>query len=715
MGIDISNYIEIFLEESNENLEQMNESLLKLEKEPGNKNLIDGLFRVAHTLKGMAATMGYTQMAELTHTMENVLELFRSGTLEADSTLITKLFSCLDMLSGMVSDVVEEGQMKSYDISSMQRELEQIGSLEGVGDCQGAPAVGADEVVSQSVPTAGDAAGLAAQAPVDEQAVCEELELNEYELTVLRQAKTRGYDGYHLTVNLDPRCLLKSARAYLVVNQLEAKGEIIKTLPTVEKIEEEQFEHSFQVIYVTKGSGVDVEATVMKVSEIDGVDVTPLNADSVKAVSEDAPIPEDREPDDSVLGLSETPDLMNPVKPAGKNVREAGCTADPAAGNGAGKAQLNQTIRVDLDRLNNIMNLVSELVIYRTRLEDMAGAHKAAELLEPLEQVARITSSLQDMVLKIRMQPIDLVFKRFPRMVRDLSRELGKEINLIIEGENTELDRTVVSELGEPLVHLIRNAVGHGIEEPADRRAAGKNPAGTVHLMAYQEGNKAVIKIIDDGQGLDPERLRQAAQRKGIDVAEMSDEDMQKMIFAQGFSTTEEVNSVSGRGVGMDVVKQKINQLGGTIELQSEVGKGTEFTVKLPLTLSIIQALLVNVGEETFAISLSFIEKVVSIQPRDIKMSSSGEVYVYTGRAIPVVRLRDALELESDQDDGNLIIVKVGGTLYGLAVSSLFGQQEIVIKPFGDILRSADQYIGATILGDGMVTLILDVGNICGE
>lgn len=487
----------------------------------------------------------------------------------------------------------------------------------------------------------------------------------------------------------------------------------------MEKIEEEQFEHFFEVVYVTKGSAADVEATVMRVSEIDGVSVTLLDVDSLTATAEEpAGAQESDRPADKDLELPQMPDLsavgrsgaVQDQPPAGQ------ASETPGAGGGtAAKAGVNQTIRVDLDRLNNIMNLVSELVIYRTRLEDMAGAHKAAELLEPLEQVARITSSLQDMVLKIRMQPIDLVFKRFPRMVRDLSRELGKETNLIIEGENTELDRTVVSELGEPLVHLIRNAVGHGIEEPAERRAAGKDPAGTVHLMAYQEGNKAVIKIVDDGRGLDPQRLREAAGRKGIVTADMTDEDLQKLIFAQGFSTTAEVNSVSGRGVGMDVVKQKINQLGGTIELHSAVGQGTEFTVKLPLTLSIIQALLVNVGDETFAISLSFIEKVVSLSEGDIKMSSSGEVYVYTGKAIPVIRLRDALDLETDTSDGNLIIVKVGGTLYGLAVSSLFGQQEIVIKPFGDILKSASQYIGATILGDGMVTLILDVGNLCGE
>lgn len=714
MGIDLSNYIEIFLQESNENLENMNESLLELEKNPDDHSLIEQLFRAAHTLKGMAATMGYSQMAELTHQMENVLEMFRSGTLQADSDLVTRLFKCLDLLSQMVEDI-SAGEEKAYDLTEIQQELARIGSVEPEAPAAPEPEP-EPEVPEEKAGPAGtpEDAGTLTD-PMD-------LDLNEYDMTVLGQARVRGYNAFHLLVELNEKCLLKSARAYLVVNQLEQKGEIIKTVPPVEKLEEEEFDLSFEIIYLTKGDAASVEAIVNRISEIERVLVTPMDLSVLEErfqPSGDAP---EEEPAQVQAPASADTGESAPVTPAVSSAPSAAKPLKADKGDGDGdspakgeKNQLNQTIRVDLDRLNNIMNLVSELVIYRTRLEDMASQHKANDLLEPLEQVARITSSLQDLVLKIRMQPIDLVFKRFPRMVRDLSQELGKEINLIIQGENTELDRTVVSELGEPLVHLIRNAVGHGIESREERIRLGKDPAGTVHMMAYQEGNKAVIRITDEGKGIDPEKIRQVAERKGIDTADLSRDDLIRLIFANGFSTNDEVNSVSGRGVGMDVVKQKINQLGGTIELNSEVGQGTEFIIKLPLTLSIIQALLVNVGSETFAISLSFIEKVVSIRPEEIKMSSNQEVYIYTGKAIPVIRVGQRLNMKVEEEDTNLIIVKVGGSLYGLAVTSLYGQQEIVIKPFGEILKSARQYIGATILGDGMVTLILDVGNICGE
>lgn len=357
--------------------------------------------------------------------------------------------------------------------------------------------------------------------------------------------------------------------------------------------------------------------------------------------------------------------------------------------------------------------MVSELVIYRTRLEQIVVNNKSPELVETLEQVERTTSDLQDLVMKIRMLPLDVVFNRFPRMMRDLAVDLGKEIDFIIEGADTELDRTVIDEIGEPLIHLLRNSADHGIEKKEDRIAAGKPVQGTVKLMAYQEGTKAIIKVTDDGAGINVDKIKAKAEKVGISTSGLTEQEIKNLIFHQGFSTNEVVTDVSGRGVGMDVVKTKIEALGGTVELHSELGKGTSFIVTLPLTLQIIQALLVKVGEETFAISLGFIDRVIEFKDEYVKQTNGEEVIVYRDKIIPLVRLNKILGIESgSRGKEYVIIVKIGNKLSGLLVDSLLGQQEIVIKPLGKIFKDTKAYIGATILGDGLVTLILDVGSL---
>lgn len=641
--MDMSKYITMFLEESRENLQNLNENLLELEKQPSNINTINEIFRVAHSLKGMSATMGFTEMSNLTHKMENILELFKSKQLNINSEIITLLFQCLDMLSMMVEDI-EEGKAEGHDTSDLVERLHMFSIVK-------------DEIAISSTQTN----------------TLETMKFDDYEWTVIKNAKERNYSIYQIFVSLAKDCLIKSARAFLVIKNLEDKGEIIKTFPLIEKIEEEDFDSSFHLVFITKESPENIKKVIIGVAEIEEAIVQPLSIDNrYKASIED-----------------QSHQIFT------------------------NKSKINQSVRVDIHRLDNFMNLVSELVINRTRLEQISNDHMLMDLHETLEQVARITTDLQELVLKIRMLPIERVFNRFPRMVRDLSKELGKDIELVIQGQDTELDRTVVDELGDPFVHLIRNAVDHGIESKDERIKKGKNPKGIIKMIASQEGNKAIVRIEDDGKGIDPEVIRQKADEKGIKVDGLNEEEIINLIFNQGFSTNDEVTDISGRGVGMDVVKGKISALGGNISVKSEVGIGSTFTIHLPLTLSIIQALLVKVSTETFAISLGFIEKVVSILPQDIKSSHSGQIFIYREQAIPVIRVNEKLNLPSvKEQEQYLIIVKVGEKFYGLIVDTLIGQQEIVIKPLGKSLMNVKEYVGATILGNGLVTLILDAGAI---
>jgi two-component system chemotaxis sensor kinase CheA len=633
----------MFLEESRENLQSLNENLLELEKQPSNINTINEIFRVAHTLKGMAATMGFTGMSNLTHKMENILELFKSKQLNINSEIITLLFQCLDMLSMMVEDI-EEGNVEEHDTSELVERLHMFSIVK-------------DELAITST----------------ESTKLETMKFDDYEWTVIKNAKERKYSIYQIFVNLAKDCLIKSARAFLVIKNLEEKGEIIKTLPIIEKIEEEEFDSSFQLVFITKESPEAIKKIITGVAEIEDAIVQPLSIDNNYKAS---------------------------IEEQSQQIF-------------TNKSKINQSVRVDIHRLDNFMNLVSELVINRTRLEQISNDHMLMDLHETLEQVARITTDLQDLVLKIRMLPIERVFNRFPRMVRDLSKELGKDIELVIQGQDTELDRTVVDELGDPFVHLIRNAVDHGIESKDERIKKGKDPQGIIKMIASQEGNKAIIRIEDDGKGIDPEVIRQKAVEKEIKVDGLNEEEIINLIFNQGFSTNDEVTDISGRGVGMDVVKRKISALGGNISVKSEVGLGSTFIIHLPLTLSIIQALLIKVATETFAISLGFIEKVISILPQDIKSSHSGQVFIYREQAIPVIRVNEKLNLPAVKNlEQYLIIIKVGEKLYGLIVDSLIGQQEIVIKPLGKSLINVNEYVGATILGNGLVTLILDPGAI---
>ncbi|WP_315077677.1 chemotaxis protein CheA [uncultured Clostridium sp.] len=674
--MDTSQYMTMFLEESLDNLQTLNESLLDLEQNPEDNDKVNEIFRVAHTIKGMAATMGFNDVAELTHKMEDVLAKFRDGELKVTQEVVTVLFDCLDTLERMI-DNIQSSSEESVDIENIIKALENIAIEKETENVEVSIEVENKDISDND----------------------SSFELNQYDISVIKQAKEKEFNVIEVKIKISENTLLKSARAFLIVKDLEDHGEILKSKPSTEEIENEEFDLDLSFIIVTHNTLEEITNIVTGISEVEKVEVSMVEINNEILVKEI-----DGEESKKAEIVTKEVKANKPVPKAENSTKKTNSVKKESK-------KAHQSVRVDLVRIDNLMNMVSELVIYRTRLEQIVMDHKSPELNETLEQVGRTTSDLQDLVMKIRMLPLDTVFNRFPRMIRDVSIELNKEINFLIEGAETELDRTVIDEIGEPLIHLLRNAADHGVESREDRIASGKNPVGTVKLVAYQEGTKALIKVIDDGAGINVERVKAKAEEKGINTEGLSDNDIKNLIFAQGFSTNEVVTDISGRGVGMDVVKTKISSLGGTVDVFSKEGEGSTFVIKLPLTLQIIQALLVKIGEETLAISLGFIDRVIDYKEENIKTSNGREVIIYRENVIPLVRLNETLDIEAGETEKKfVIIVNVGDKTIGLLVDSLLGQQEIVIKPLGKTLKGLDQYIGATILGNGLVTLILDVG-----
>ncbi len=683
--MDVNQYLGIFLEEAREHLQTLNRCLLDLEHDPNDLHVLDEIFRSAHTIKGMSATMGYAEIAELTHEMENVLDLLRKGTLKAHAEIIDTLFQCVDRLEQLVEDVAN-GRSGGVDVSELSKHLAAIAK----GEMQPAAAKPA--------------------APVTEEAAVNQIALNETEAQLVKTATAQGMRVYDLKIAIRPGTLLKSVRAYMVMKAFDEMGDVIKTDPVVEELEKDNFGNEFNVLLVTDLDMEKVQETILSIAEIDTVTaqicgVTPATGGETAT---SAAVPEVEQQKESVTAAASA----GPV-PESKAVSGA-----PAASAADKKVKGPQLLRVDAEKLDSLLNLVGELVINKTRLQQIGLSNQLLELSEAIEQMDRVTTDLQSVVMKLRMVAVGQVFNRFPRMVRDLSHGLGKEINLIIQGEETELDRTVIDEIGDPLVHLLRNSIDHGIEKPAERVAAGKNPVGELRLIARHEGNNVMLMVSDDGKGLKPEVLKQKALEKGLvtkaELDVMEENDIMRLIFLPGFSTAETVTDVSGRGVGMDAVRNKIEALGGLLELESKAGQGTKVKIRLPLTLAIIQALLVRICEETYAIPLGSIDSTINIMPEDIRTIQQQEVILLRGQIIPLVRLGNRLgvigsgELNPEQELF-VVIVQSGDHRIGLLVDALVGQQEIVIKSLGKLLTGIKQIAGATILGDGQVVLILDV------
>ncbi|BAK79673.1 chemotaxis protein CheA [Candidatus Arthromitus sp. SFB-mouse-Yit] len=690
----------MFLEESMENLSKLNDSLLELEQKPDNLEVVNEIFRVSHTIKGMSATMGYMKISELTHKMEDVLSKFRDGTLKVNRDVVTLLFKCLDTLESMINNI-SDGNNDEMDIEAIVVDL----------------------------------AGILEDKPIENinETIEEKLKLEDHHMNIINIDKT-PYFVYEIKIVLADTVLLKTARVFIFFREIEKYGDIIHTLPSTQDIETENFDLEVDILYVTMMAKEKLQDIIKHISEIKKVAIKEINSDNVKKSYGNEVFINLEEASENLKNNIKSDDAKSEEISQVKNNRvvneeninkvQINANNKDVTKEKASKSKQSmsikkgtQSVRVDLDRLDMVMNMVSELVIHRTRLEQISNTYNSSELNETLEQIARSTSELQDLVMKIRMLPLEVVFNRFPRMIRDLSLELNKDIQFIIEGASTELDRTVIDEIGEPLIHLLRNAVDHGIETKEKRVEAGKNPTGQIQLYAYQEGTKAVIKIRDDGKGLDVDKIKAKAEKVGISTNGMSDTDIKNLIFLEGFSTNDKVTDISGRGVGMDVVKTKISSLGGTIDLQSEVGKGSTFVIKLPLTLQIIKALLVKVNGETMAISLGFVDSVINWKEDLIKKSNNKEVLSYRDEIIPLIRMSKKFSLDSgicnlNNESSYIIVAKVGEKIAALLVDDLLGQQEIVIKNLGKSLQGLKEYIGATILGDGLVTLIVDVASI---
>lgn len=684
--MEVSQYLNMFIEESKDNLQRLNENLLKLENNPDDIQILNEIFRVAHTLKGMAGTMGFVRMQKLTHNIENVLSDIRSGVIKINSDMVDTLFMCLDALENYVEEIINTSSEGTDDHTDLIESLAEI--IKSKGEVAHAETPVTEHTQSKDVKE------------TEEKANENLIELPDTQKLVKNNAIEMGMNVFQIKVTLSPNCVLKSARAFVIFTDLERFGEIIHCVPSTQDIEDEKFENDFTIVFVTKETREKLEEVIMGVSEIDAVVVEAFEKDKDAKVEVEEPKKEEH------TETSVAPTSAHPV-------------ANEAANNN-NKQVSNKTVRVNIDRLDTLMNLVSELIIVKTQLEglNVNAQDASANYNDSVEYLERVTTSLHDAVMKVRMVPVEIVFNRFPRMIRDISRKLGKDIDLVMSGEETELDRTVIDEIGDPLIHLLRNAADHGLETIEERVAIGKPRKGTIKLQAYQDGNSVVIEVEDDGKGINVQAIKNKAVQKGTitkeEAAAMNEQEAIELLFRPSFSTAEKISDLSGRGVGLDVVKSKITELGGHVEVQTELGKGSKFIVRLPLTLAIIQALMISIGNEKYAIPLSNIQNIEDVHKEDIKLVQNQEVIMVRNEIIPIVRLHSVLGLPEEEDKDLMmgVIVKKGERQVGFIIDSLIGQQEIVIKSLGKYLSGIDIIAGATILGNGEVALILDINSL---
>lgn len=664
---DLSSYKGLFLEEAEEELQILDEGFLLLEREGDNPELLNRVFRAVHTLKGSAATMGYERLATLAHEVESILDAIRQGKERVSRELVDLLLNCLDALRSLKEEA-REGQEKT-EIEPLVFKLRTFGF----------PAL-----------------------PRSSEEKVEPVVFNATEEMVIQEVQAQGYHVWQVRVILSEDCLMKGVRAFLVFKNLEESGEIIKAIPPVEEIEAEKFGDTFELFLVTKEDAQGIQDRLNKVSEIAAVEVLPVTLPFPSEKAKAAPfLPE---------GVSSPEEELFPKA----SIDDQSFFAK----------KTSQTVRVDVQRLDNFLNLVGELVIDRGRLatigDELRRRLGTEALVDGLEEVTvhigRITGELQEEIMKARMFPIDRLFNRFPRMVRDLAAKAGKEVKLLMEGRETELDRLIIEEISDPLIHLLRNGIDHGIEPPEQRKSLGKPLPGSIRLKASHEENQIVITVEDDGQGMDPELLRRAAvERKFLSpeaAARLSEKEALNLIFLPGFSTSSKVSDVSGRGVGMDIVRSHLERINGKIEIETKKGEGSRFIIRLPLTLAINRSLLVEVGAQVLAFPLTSVVEVLNISSEEIQRVQNQEVISLRGRVLPLLPLARVLGMPSAGEKGEVIpvvVVRTSEQDLGFTVDNLIGEQEIVIKSLGEYLGQIPGITGATILGNGQVALILDI------
>ncbi|WP_026651267.1 chemotaxis protein CheA [Butyrivibrio proteoclasticus] len=716
--MDVSQYLSVFLDEAKEHLQSLNDNIMVLEQDPENEDCINEIFRSAHSMKGMAGTMGYTRMQNLTHDMEDVFSDVRAGKIKIKSADIDVLLQCLDAIQAYVDNITEnqdEGTEEHQDIIKSLADIRNGGGGGDAAPAAAAPAPAAEAAPADAAPAAADGPAPGADGTTDYRAI----RLDPSVKSTLEEAKSQGKKIYGVTVHIQESCILKAARGFLVFKGLEEIGEIACSEPNTQDIEDEKFEFSFSLILITDESKEKIEEIVKAVSEVEGCDCGEFDPSGAKAPEEDAAGGE-AAPAAAPAPAAEAPKAAPAEAPAA-NAPAPAKSGDGGAGGKkpVGKPVVNRTVRVDIEKLDVLMNLVSELIIAKNSLISAANTSGVSNVNEQIEYLESVTTNLHESVMKVRMVPIESVLQKFPRMIRDLNKTLNKKMELTMTGEDTEMDRTVVDEIGDPLMHLIRNSADHGIESAALRAERGKPEVGQIFLHAFQDGNSVVIEVGDDGNGIDAEAVKNKAIEKGVvspeQAALLTEKQCVELLFHPGFSTAKQVSEISGRGVGLDVVKSKVESLSGEVTVKTKLGEGSTWVIRLPLTLAIIQALMVIIGQEKYAIPLDSIQSIEDVPPADIKFVENKEVINLRGSVLPLIRLNEVLDTESTKapdEDMVVVIARKGDQLAGLVIDELMGQQEIVIKPLGKYTNKCKLISGATILGDGEIALILDTNSI---
>jgi two-component system chemotaxis sensor kinase CheA len=664
----------MFLAEAQEHLQELNLAVVALEDDPTNQETVDGIFRIAHSLKGMSATMGFSAIAELTHVMEDVFEVLRQREGGLHREAITSVLACLDGLQAAV-DSIEQNGSEDLDPAPL---IEQLRGLIR------------DRTPDQELERAG---GAIIPDP-----------------TVVAAVRAEGGRILYVKVILDSEVMMPAVRAHMVFAALNSHGEMIGSVPTPDGIENfEGFE--IEAWIVTEHEEAELAKTATRVSDVESADVSELEEGKPvvdAAVATTAETEAELEPEASARANApaevETPPLAADAAPAATS---AATQASAGAGHSAAR-----TVRVDAERLDTLMHLMGELVIHRTAVEAYTANINSPELQHAVQNLTRSSQSLQSMVMQVRMIPVDVVFMRFPRLVRDLSNKLEKDIELDLVGRDTELDRTVVDSLGDPLVHLVRNSLDHGIEAPDVRAAAGKPRTGTLTIAARHAGGSVVIEVRDDGRGVDPEAVaRKAVERGLIDEEAAKHIDAKQaieLLFAPGFSTAEVTSDISGRGVGMDAVRTKIRELGGEVLMESVPGQGTSAQIRLPLTLAIVSALQVDVSGAPFAIPLDRVERTLRLGEHTVRQIAGRRVLSLEDGVIPLLEGAATFGRAQTGEHDLVVIVRGGDKRIGLTVDELVGQRELVTRPLPPVVSDGQPISGGAVLADGQIALIVD-------